>query len=66
MMRTSTDRTVAPDVPITIRLEDDEVVVEWDSDNPTAQQLDLDSWSQEKWQTVIDDYFLSLTKREVE
>ena len=65
-MRTSTDRTVAPDVPITIRLEDDEVVVEWDSDNPTAQQLDLDSWSQEKWQTVIDDYFLSLTKREVE
>ena len=66
MMRTSTDRSVAPDVPITIRLEDDEVVVEWDSDNPTAQQLDLDSWSQEKWQTVIDDYFLSLTKREVE
>jgi hypothetical protein len=66
MMRTSTDRTVAPDVPITIRLEDDEVVVEWDSDNPTAQQLDLDSWSQEKWQTVIDEYFLSLTKEEGE
>tara|TARA_R100000030_G_scaffold7323_2_gene5125 strand:+ start:387 stop:587 length:201 start_codon:yes stop_codon:yes gene_type:complete len=66
MMRTSTDRSVAPDVPITIRLEDDEVVVEWDSDNPTAQQLDLDSWSQEKWQTVIDEYFLSLTKEEGE
>ncbi len=41
------------DVPIVLTFEDQEIVIEWPEDHPTAIKLGLNDWTQEQWSSAF-------------